>query len=176
MIKNYSLAFLLGSFSLLGAAPVITLEHAWTAEQICWGLMQRERLPDNHGMLFHYSDARARSFWSFNCLTDFSVAFIDENKIIREIKPLYAYPEKMDPLRPVRKYSDMQQYEANDPVILFFLDHAATCQFPARYVLEMSLGWFEKNSVHIGDAVHWDLSSHTAIIESRRKKAEKHQH
>jgi uncharacterized membrane protein (UPF0127 family) len=150
---------------LLAGAPSITVEHAWTPQQISWGLMQRTSLPDNHGMLFHYQKSCTPNFWSFNCCIDLSVAFIDERKVIREIKPLYAYSEKMDPARPVNRLEDMSKYPSGDPIIQFFLQNAASCKTPIRYVLEMNHGWFEKNGIEAGDSIGWDVSTHTAFFK-----------
>jgi uncharacterized membrane protein (UPF0127 family) len=79
----------------------VTLEHARSPTEIRWGLMQRVFLPPNQGMLFHFSNPQKVSMWSFNCLIDLSVGFLDQQGIFRELRVLNAYPEKMDPRRPV---------------------------------------------------------------------------
>lgn len=170
MIKKSIISLLLSincliNSVLVGEAPVITLEHSWTPEQIAWGLMQRKSMADNHGMLFHYSKPLAPTFWSFNCYLDLSVAFIDSNKVIQDIQTLRAYPEKMDPSRPVNTLKDMSLYRSDDPIIKFFLDNGASTKKQILYVLEMNFGWFEKNDIHVGDKIVWDLSSHTAVFK-----------
>ena len=167
MLKYTFFLFLSILFQLCGDSTVITLEHAWTTEQINWGLMQRKSLPENHGMLFHYNKPCTPTFWSFNCWIDLSVAFIDSNKIIREIKPLYAHPEKMDPDRPVTRQQDMLQYSQDEPIIQYFIENAACCKTPIQYVLEMNAGWFEKNNVQVGDIMVWDMSTHTAVFKHK---------
>lgn len=151
--------------SLQAESPPITLEHAWTPDQINWGLMQRKGMPENHGMLFHYKTSEPRTFWSFNCYFDLSVAFINKDKVIVDIQDLYAYPEKMDPSRPVNHIQDIVHYKPNDPAILFFAKNAIQSKQHARYVLEMNLGWFKKNHVNPGDKIDWDVTTHTAIIK-----------
>lgn len=164
---------LLSAALTLLAAPLfsvqaITLEHAWTTEQINWGLMQRTALAENHGMLFHYGRPTRPTFWAFNCYLDLSIAFIDNSKVITEIKNLDAYPEKMDPSRPVNDLQDMAKYRPEDPIVQFFLQHAVTSSAPIQYVLEMQAGWFEKNDVHVGDRITWDIAAHSAIFHTRR--------
>lgn len=154
-------------FNLIADSAIITLEHAWTPEQINWGLMQRTNLPENHGMLFHYNKPCTPTFWSFNCCIDLSVAFIDSNKVVREIKPLYAHPEKMDASRPVTRRQDLLQYSPDEPIMQYFLQNAVGCKTPIQYVLEMNLGWFDKNDIHIGDVIVWDLATHTAVFKRK---------
>lgn len=162
-------SFLLSSPAQL-SSPTITLEHAWTTEQINWGLMQRQSLPKNHGMLFHYRSDATPSFWAFNCFIDLSVAYIDRNRIIRQIKDLYAHPEIMDPARPVNNLADMAKYGRQDPIIDYFIKNGVSCETPCRYVLEMNLGWFEANGVKIGDAISWDLQSQTAVFQKENSR------
>lgn len=160
------LLFYLLGLRQLEAIPVITLEHAWTSDQINWGLMQRKSLPENHGMLFHYERPNKPTFWSFNCYIDLSVAFIDNNKVIKEIQSLYAYPEKMDLNRPVHRLVDLKLYPPNDPIVQFFIEKSIKSQNLIRYVLEMNIGWFERNHVKVGDKITLDLLSKTATFST----------
>jgi uncharacterized membrane protein (UPF0127 family) len=137
----------------------IQLEHAKTEEQLAWGLMQRKELPENSGMTFSYKEPDYQLFWMFNCLFDISVAFLDETKVIREVYPMKAYPEKMDPRRTVRKVADFKKYSINDPVVKFFMDRGVTSTFHSRYALEVNLNWFKNNRIKPGDAVWWRSDS-----------------
>ena len=140
------------------------VEHARTEQQIAWGLMQRRFLPENHGMLFHYPHSQKVNFWSFNCYIDLSIAFIDENKIIREIRTLNAFPQKMDPARLIFSYQDFNLYSKFDPIVIFFQERSVTSSVPVKYILEMNLGWFERNQVRVGDILHWDDSENTVFF------------
>ena len=86
-------------FHQRNAIPIV-LEHARTEEEMTWGLMQRELLPSNQGMLFYYPNTRKVTLWSFNCLIDLSVAFLNEEGAIQEIRTLHAYPQNDGPLPP----------------------------------------------------------------------------
>lgn len=141
------------------------VEHARTKEQIEWGLMQRHFLPENQGMLFHYQESQRLDFWSFNCYMDLSIGFIDEKRILREIKTLKAFPEKMDPTRPVFSYKDFHQYFVkDDPVVSFFQKKKIVASTPVQYALEMNVGWFEKNNIQVGDVLHWDEEGNKAFF------------
>lgn len=107
-------------------------------------------------------------FWSFNCYIDLSVAFIDVKRRIREIKPLYAFPEKMDPKRPVLSFHDFSKYSSRDPIIIFFRKKGVSPSTPITYVLEMNLTWFEKNGVKVGDVLHLDSETKSAFFESSK--------
>lgn len=142
----------------------ITLEYAKTEEQMEWGLMGRRALPANHGMLFFYPAPQQVAIWMFNCFIDLSVAFLDEEQIIRSIRALNAFPNKMDPKRPVRSIQDLALYPPGDPIRLFFEKRVVISSIPAKYSLEMNLRWFQENGVRAGDAVGWDEKTGLAWV------------
>ena len=144
----------------------ITLEHAVTPEQHSWGLMGRESLPPSHGMLFHYATSKRMSVWSFNCHIDLSLAFLDSRGVILEIQDLKAYPEAMDPARPVLSPRDLSKYPLNDPITRFFIRNSVTSKKPATYLLEMNAGWFSENNVNVGDVL---ISQKESYIQTFKK-------
>jgi len=85
------------------------------------GLMHRKTLPTHHGMLFVFPQLNAHCMWMRNTLIPLSVAFLDETGAIINI-------EDMQP-----------QTEDN---------HCA--RRPARYALEMNLGWFRDRGIQAG--------------------------
>ena len=89
------------------------------------GLMFREHLPENQGMLFIYPNEHILSFWMRNTLIPLDIAFIDHRGIIVSI-------QHMQPL-------DDENYYASPK--------------PVQYALEMNLGWFARNRVQVGDRV-----------------------
>lgn len=68
-----------GSFELL-------LELAVTPNQQTRGLMFRENLPDNYGMLFMFEESQKRSFWMRNTLSPLDIVFITEDGTIDSVK------------------------------------------------------------------------------------------
>jgi uncharacterized membrane protein (UPF0127 family) len=88
------------------------------------GLMHRRAMPVQHGMLFVFPQHARHCMWMKNTFLPLSVAFLDEDGRILNI-------EDMQP-----------QTEDN---------HCAVR--PARYALEMNLGWFAQRGLKAGDAV-----------------------
>lgn len=104
----------------------VTAEIADNEELRAQGLMHRDSLPQNHGMLFVYGTAEVRSFWMRNTRIPLDIAFIDANGAIINI-------EQMEP------QSDQNYYS----------------QGPMMYALEMDQGWFEANGVGPGDRLEF---------------------
>jgi hypothetical protein len=104
----------------------IQVEIADDADERQRGLMYRESLGENEGMLFVYPEQRTLGFWMKNTLIPLDIAYIDrEGRIV-----------------------DIQQME---PQTTETHDSAA----PAMYALEMNLGWFEANGIRIGDLIEF---------------------
>jgi hypothetical protein len=85
------------------------------------GLMNRSSMPANRGMLFVFPRAERHCMWMRNTLLPLSVAFLDEDGRILNV-------EDMQP-----------QTEDN---------HCAAR--PARFALEMNLGWFSAKGLKPG--------------------------
>lgn len=136
-----------------------TFELATTPNQRAWGLMGRKELNPNHGMIFVYPSSNILSLWSFNCYIPLSVAFMDEEKVIRDIQDLDAYPEKMDPERPVYTLEDLAQYPSYDPILRFYQSKSIRSSTPAKYAMEMNLHWYSENEVKKGDVITWKSNS-----------------
>jgi uncharacterized membrane protein (UPF0127 family) len=139
-------------FLLLGNHPV-KIEEATTLEQKRWGLMGRTSLSENEGMLFTIDPPSIEKVWMFNCFVDLDVAFLDQDMTIVEIHTMKAYPEKMDPSRPVFSPTDFRLYLPNDPIYQFFDQESISSSFKASYTLEMPSQWFKNNNVQIGETL-----------------------
>lgn len=88
------------------------------------GLMQRKAMAVQHGMLFVFDRDDQHCMWMRNTYLPLSVAFLDEKGKILNI-------EDMQP-----------QTEDN---------HCAAQ--PARYALEMNIGWFAQRGIKRGDRI-----------------------
>jgi uncharacterized protein len=62
-----------------------TVELADTAEKWAMGLMFREAIPDDYGMLFVSDFEDHRSFWMKNCKVRLDIIFLDSNKQVINI-------------------------------------------------------------------------------------------
>ncbi len=163
-MKCLILTLILGTVLPLQAAIHIHVEHATTRDQLCWGLMQRDSLEENHGMLFHYPTAKFQRVWMFNCLIPLSIAFLDEDGRILEIQELVAYPEMMKGYGEV----DLNRLRFNDPVVKFFFSESKVSRYPVKFSLEMASGWFREHGVAEGDIVLWENSQSEAKVLLRK--------
>jgi len=100
---------------------LIRAEVADSAGSRMQGLMYRETLPTNAGMVFVFEENALHCMWMKNTLVPLSVAFIDESGAIVNI-------------------ADMQPKTEQS--------HCAAR--PARYALEMNRGWFAQRGIKPG--------------------------
>ena len=88
------------------------------------GLMMREKMAANDGMLFVFPGRDTQCMWMKNTLLPLSVAFIDEDGTILNIE-------------------DMKPQTENS--------HCSVK--PARYALEMNQGWFKTRNIKAGTKI-----------------------
>ena len=103
----------------------IKVEVVRTDEEKAKGLMFREKLGKNEGMLFVFEREETLSFWMKNTRIPLSIAFIAKDGKIVDIQ-------------------DMEPFDLQSHV----------SARPARYALEVNQGWFKKNGIEVGDFVH----------------------
>ncbi len=102
----------------------LIVEVADTAIKRTIGLMFRENLDWNNGMLFVFSKPEYASFWMKNTKIALSLAFIDKNGVITELLDLKPF--------------DLRSKTSKNKI---------------SYVLEVNQGWFWKNGSKVGDIV-----------------------
>jgi len=95
------------------------------------GLMFRESLDKDRGMLFIFEKTDYYSFHMKNTFIPLDIAFINEEGIIESIKEL-------DPMNPIPVYPDGD----------------------IRYAIEVNRGWFAENGVVVGDILLEDIQEH----------------
>jgi len=106
----------------------INIEIAKTQEQKAQGLMNREFLAKNSGMLFLQKEEQNISLWMKNTLIPLDIIFINkDNKIIDILRNLQ--PCKKNPC---------QTYSSKEK---------------AKYILELNAGFTENNNINIGNQV-----------------------
>lgn len=103
---------------------LIQAEVAVTDDERARGLMFREKLGENEGMVFRFPRLGKACMWMKNTLLPLSVAFIGEDGRIINIEDMQ--PQSLD-------------------------SHCA--KKPARYALEMNRGWFSKRNIQPGAMV-----------------------
>ena len=106
------------------------------------GLMFRESLEQDRGMLFVFENTDSHSFHMKNTFIPLDIAFINEEGIIESIKVL-------DPMNPVPVYPDGD----------------------IRYAVEVNRGWFAENGVEVGDIILEDTEeTEIDLTEVKDKK------
>ncbi len=120
--------FKTGTIQIKG--KTIQAEFAQNEEQHQLGLMNRDSLPENFGMLFIFDNEDYRSFWMKNTFVDLSIAYIGADKKIKEIIDMKASKSSLD---------------VNTP--------SYPSSFKVKYALEVKQGWFEKNKIKVGDQI-----------------------
>ncbi len=110
-----------------------TVEIAATPEEQARGLMFRNEMPADHGMLFVYDREGPRSFWMKNTLIPLDILFFDGER--RLINWHMAKPCRADPCR---------GYSADAP---------------ARYVLELNAGTAARLDLKPGARLELHLGS-----------------
>lgn len=100
----------------------IHIELADDPEEIMQGLMYRNKLASDEGMLFIYGDMRERTFWMDNTQISLDIIFInDEMKIVHIAKHTIPY--------------------ARDPI---------PSMGPAQYVVEVNAGFCNNAKIEVG--------------------------
>jgi len=109
-----------------------SVELATTPKDQSLGLMFRDSMPDNHGMLFIFPTEARRSFWMKNTRIALDIFYFDE-----ELK-LVSVSENTPPCR----VQQCPSYPSDGP---------------ARYVLELNAGKAQQLGVAVGDPLELDL-------------------
>ncbi|MBO7516567.1 MAG: DUF192 domain-containing protein [Spirochaetia bacterium] len=104
----------------------LTVEIADTQAAQEKGLMGRENMAEDHGMLFVYDRDSRKSFWMKNTLIPLSIAYIAADGTIREIYD-------MEPLS----------------------TRIVESRYSVRYVLEVNQGAFLRHGIKEGDKVEF---------------------
>jgi uncharacterized membrane protein (UPF0127 family) len=105
----------------------VTVEIARTPRQIQRGLMYREHMPPDRGMLFLMGEERIQSFWMHNTLIPLDMIFIGRDMtvagVVANAEPLTDTPRRVDR--------------------------------PSFYVLEVNTGWAAAHHVEAGTPVRF---------------------
>ena len=89
------------------------------------GLMNRESLPDDSGMIFVWDRNKVQCMWMKNTSIPLSVAYIEDTGEIIDIYDMVP------------------------------LSRESVCsRKPVLYALEVNQGWFEKNELYVGDFIN----------------------
>ncbi len=102
---------------------IVKAEMALSTEERAQGLMYREKMGSNEGMVFDFGAPAQVCMWMKNTLIPLSVAFISTDGKIANIEDMK--PQTLD-------------------------SHCGKAGVPIRYALEMNLGWFKQKNIKPG--------------------------
>jgi len=88
------------------------------------GLMQRDSMPNNHGMIFVFADEKPRAFWMKNTRFSLDILYLDHAGKIVSIK-------------------QMQAYDLN----------SVPSEAPCKYAIELNYGVVSQLGLKVGDAI-----------------------
>lgn len=111
-----------GSAQIAVKDVTLSVEYAHNFQQHARGLMYRQDMCENCGMLFEFDYAHTAGFWMKNTLIPLDIAYIDSDGVIADIKPMY-------------------------PLVL----KSVPSSREVLYALEMNQGWFNKQGINVGD-------------------------
>jgi hypothetical protein len=98
------------------------------------GLMERDSMPANHGMIFVFPDEEQRAFWMKNTRFPLDIAFMDAAGKVVSIKQMRAYDLTTIP-----------------------------SEAPAKYAIELNLGAAEKAALKVGDQIDIPQEAKTPV-------------
>ncbi|HET8943325.1 MAG TPA: DUF192 domain-containing protein [Dehalococcoidia bacterium] len=110
-------------YTRAGKSASLSVEIADTPEERAVGLMNRESLPEDAGMLFAWPEDTASGFWMKDTLIPLSIAFIDAAGVI----------------------VDIQDMQPRDETL-----HQSS--LPYRHAVEANQGWFAGHGIAAGDS------------------------
>lgn len=115
----------------LKSGAKLKVELAKTNAEHERGLMYRENLDEDSGMLFIFDNEKVVNFWMKNTIIPLDMIFLDSNKKIVHIE-FNAIPCNKDPCKIY-------------PSI-----------YPVKYVIEVNSGYSEKNNINVGDKLEFN--------------------
>ena len=107
----------------------VSVELALTPEEQMTGLMNRDALGCDDGMLFIFPQEQILSFWMKNTAIPLSIAYVKIDGRIVQIDSMKPY--------------SLDSHPSHEKV---------------KYALEMNEGWFAKHGVNVGDLVRIPLT------------------
>ncbi len=111
---------------------MLNVEIADDSEKIQRGLMYRDMLPENQGMLFIFDEERKYQFWMMNMKINLDMIWLDSNgKVVHIVE---------------------------DAAPCIDSAHTSQCTYnpdePAKYVLEVNSGFVKKHGVNENSIMH----------------------
>ncbi|QGA80229.1 DUF192 domain-containing protein [Candidatus Nanohalobium constans] len=133
LTAQIAVAFVLGGGTQVhfpDSSTSLDVEIADTPQEREKGLMYREKLPIEQGMLFVFPEEDDRGFWMKNTLIPLDIIFVDSEGKIINIEEAVPEPNTSD--------ENLKTYRSDAP---------------AKYVIETNSSFVERENVEEGDRV-----------------------
>lgn len=118
------------------------LEVAADTESRTRGLMHRESIPEDGGMIFIFPDRAVRGFWMGYCLVDIDIMYLDGRGYVTAVHRMVAE----EPRRPDETEMEYDQRLRRYSSIL-----------PAQFAIELQAGWLDRLDIGPNDRIELDL-------------------
>lgn len=127
-----------------------TLEIAADDASRTQGLMGREEIPPDGGMLFIFPNAATRSFWMANCLVDIDIAFLDGQGRVTATHTMKVEAPRREEESELAYHSRLRGYSS---------------VYPAQFAIELSAGTLNRLDVEVEDRIELDLRRLKALAD-----------
>ena len=117
------------TFTTPNGVTRVSVELSTTLDSWAKGLMDRQSLPENHGMLFVFPDERETKMWMKDTKMSLDMVFMNKDYTIIDLKENFQ--------------------TCTDTCNIY------TAQGKPQYVLEVNTGFINKNGIKVGDTVRF---------------------
>lgn len=122
-----------------GGEIIYSVEVATTPDELQKGLMERESMPENYGMIFNMEPVRPTAMWMKDTLIPLDMLFIAPDGSISLI------------------------YENTKPMS----EDLLISRQPVRAVIELNAGQVQKNNIKVGDKVRHQILENMVELEPK---------
>ncbi len=133
------------------------LEVAADEKSRAKGLMNREEIDDDGGMIFIYKRARVRSFWMKNCQVDIDLLYLDGRGRIVSMHKMKKEPSRGENESVVDYKRRLKRYPSRRP---------------AQFIIELKAGSIHRLEPKVGETIELDLPKLRGIVV-RQERAER---
>ncbi|MHC4990854.1 MAG: DUF192 domain-containing protein [Planctomycetota bacterium] len=106
------------------------------------GLMHRESISEDGGMIFIFPDAQPRAFWMGYCLVDIDIIYLDAQGRVTAMHRMKTEPPRTDNESELQYSARMSRYPSG---------------FPAQFAIELRAGTLDQLDISVEDKIPLDL-------------------
>ncbi len=129
-------------FEISVGSRKVRMQIAALPDELERGLMFRQSLGADDGMLFVFTRPQQMGFWMRNTLIPLDIGYFDSAGVLKEVYPMYPHDERT----------------------------VASRSREIQFCLEMNQGWFKQSGLKPGDQL--DLAALAAALRARNLKPE----